>query len=52
LIWEESGKRDLKEWCITKELALYMREWKLAIHVLLEGKIGLRNIIMVWSTYL
>jgi hypothetical protein len=24
-------KRDLKDWCITKELALDMREWKLAI---------------------
>jgi hypothetical protein len=33
LIWEESVKRDLKDWCITKELALDMREWKLAIHV-------------------
>jgi hypothetical protein len=26
-------KRDLKDWCITKELALDRREWKLAIHV-------------------
>jgi hypothetical protein len=26
-------KRDLNDWCITKELALDMREWKLAIHV-------------------
>jgi hypothetical protein len=26
-------KRDLKDWCITKELALDMREWKVAIHV-------------------
>jgi hypothetical protein len=33
LIWEESMKRDLKDWCITKELALGRREWKLAIHV-------------------
>jgi hypothetical protein len=24
----------LKDWCITKELALDRREWKLAIHVL------------------
>jgi hypothetical protein len=23
----------LKDWCITKELALDSREWKLAIHV-------------------
>jgi hypothetical protein len=23
----------VKDWCITKELALDMREWKLAIHV-------------------
>jgi hypothetical protein len=30
---EESVKRDLKDWCITKELALDRREWKLAIHV-------------------
>jgi hypothetical protein len=27
-------KRDLKDWCITKELALDRREWKLAIHML------------------
>ena len=33
LTWEESVKRDLKDWCITKELALDRREWKLAIHV-------------------
>jgi hypothetical protein len=26
LIWEESVKRDLKDWCITKELALDRRE--------------------------
>jgi hypothetical protein len=26
-------KRDLKDWCITKELALDRREWKLAIHM-------------------
>jgi hypothetical protein len=33
LIWKESVKRDLKDWCITKELVLNKREWKLAIHV-------------------
>jgi hypothetical protein len=33
LIWEGSVKRDLMNWCITKELALDRREWKLAIHV-------------------
>jgi hypothetical protein len=33
LIWEEFVKRDLKDWCITKELALDRREWKLAIDV-------------------
>ena len=33
LTWEESVKRDLKDWSITKELALDRREWKLAIHV-------------------
>jgi hypothetical protein len=33
LTWEESVKRDLKDWCITNELALDRREWKLAIHV-------------------
>jgi hypothetical protein len=26
LTWEESVKRDLKDWCITKELALDRRE--------------------------
>jgi hypothetical protein len=30
---EQSVKRDLKDWGITKELALDRREWKLAIHV-------------------
>jgi hypothetical protein len=33
LTWEESVKRDLNDWCITKELALDRREWKLAIRV-------------------
>ena len=33
LIWEESVKRYLKDWSITKEFALDRREWKLAIHV-------------------
>jgi hypothetical protein len=33
MTWKESVKRDLKDWCITKELALDRREWKLAIHV-------------------
>jgi hypothetical protein len=30
---KKSVKRDLQDWSITKELALYMREWKLAIRV-------------------
>jgi hypothetical protein len=33
LIWEESVKRDLKDWSITKELAMETAAWKLAIHV-------------------
>jgi hypothetical protein len=33
LTWEESVKRDLNDWYISKELALDRREWKLAIHV-------------------
>jgi hypothetical protein len=33
LTWDESVKRDLNDWCITKELALDRREWKLVIHV-------------------
>jgi hypothetical protein len=33
LTWEESMKRDLKDWSITKELPLDRREWKLVIHV-------------------
>jgi hypothetical protein len=33
LTWEESVKIDLNDWCITKELALDRREWKLAILV-------------------
>ena len=33
LTWEESIKRDLKDWNITKELAMDMGAWKLAIHM-------------------
>jgi hypothetical protein len=33
LTWEESVKRDLNDWYISKELALDMREWKLAINI-------------------
>ena len=33
LIWEEFVKRDLKDWSITKELAMDRGAWKLAIHV-------------------
>jgi hypothetical protein len=33
LTCEESVKRDLKDWYISKELALDRREWKLAIHM-------------------
>ena len=37
LTWEESVKRDLKDWSITKELAMdrgaWKLAWKLAIHV-------------------
>jgi hypothetical protein len=33
LTWEKFLRRDLKNWSITKELALDRREWKLAIHV-------------------
>jgi hypothetical protein len=33
LTWEESVKRDLKDWSITKELAVDRAAWKLAIYV-------------------
>ena len=33
LTWEEFVKRDLKDWSITKELAMDRGVWKLAIHV-------------------
>ena len=33
LTWEESVKRDLKDWDISKELALDMSAWRLAINV-------------------
>ena len=33
LTWEESVKRDLKDWSITKELAMDRGAWKHAIHV-------------------
>jgi hypothetical protein len=33
LTWEESVKRDLKDWSIIKELAMDRAAWKLAIHV-------------------
>jgi hypothetical protein len=34
LTWEKSVKSNLKDCCITNELALDRREWKLVIHVL------------------
>jgi hypothetical protein len=33
LTWEETIKRDLKEWNIPKELALHRSAWKITIHV-------------------
>ena len=33
LTWEESVKRDLKDWSIIKEIAMVRGAWKLAIHV-------------------
>ena len=33
LTWQESVKKDLKDWNITKELAMDRGVWKLAIHV-------------------
>jgi hypothetical protein len=33
LTWEESVKRDLKDWCITKELVLDRKEWNLEIYM-------------------
>jgi hypothetical protein len=34
LAWEETIKKDLKEWNISKELVLDMSAWKTSIHVL------------------
>jgi hypothetical protein len=33
LTWKKFMNRDLNDWCITKELTLDRRDWKLAIHV-------------------
>jgi len=33
LTWEETVKRDLKDWNIMRELALDKAAWKAAIHV-------------------
>ena len=33
LTWEEAVKKNLKEWNVSKELALDRSVWKLAIHV-------------------
>jgi hypothetical protein len=33
LTWDESVKRDLKEWNISKEVALGKSAWRLAINV-------------------
>jgi hypothetical protein len=33
LTWEESIKRDLKDWSITKEIAMNRAAWKLDIYV-------------------
>jgi hypothetical protein len=34
LTWDESVKRDLKEWTISKDLAMDRSAWRLAINVL------------------
>ena len=34
LTWDESVKRDIKEWNISKEVALDRSAWRLAINVL------------------
>ena len=34
LTWDESVKRDLKDWNISEEVALDMSAWRLAISVL------------------
>ena len=33
LTWDESVKRDIKDWNISKEIALDMSAWRLAINV-------------------
>ena len=33
LTWEESVKRDMKDWSIDRELAMDRGAWKLDIHV-------------------
>jgi hypothetical protein len=33
LTWDESVKRDLKEWNISKDLAMNRSTWRLAINV-------------------
>ena len=33
LMWDESVKRDLKDWNISKEIALDRSSWRLAINV-------------------
>jgi hypothetical protein len=33
LTWDESVNRDLKEWNISKDLAMYRSAWRLAIDV-------------------
>ena len=33
LTWDESVKRDLKDWDISKELALVRSAWRLSINV-------------------
>jgi hypothetical protein len=33
LTWDESVKRDLKEWNISKDLAMDMSAWRLAINM-------------------
>ncbi|KAG2656539.1 hypothetical protein PVAP13_1KG091654 [Panicum virgatum] len=33
LMWDESGKRDLKDWNISKEIVLDRSAWRLAINV-------------------
>ena len=50
LMWDESVKRDLKDWNISKEIDLDMSAWRLAINVT-EGPKVLKDLLEMDASF-